>query len=195
MKPTASSRAGIDWAAVHAQLARREQAWSGAATADQAEIVLRRRTVEIAAAPATPEAEAMLIPLVRFQLGGQGFALPVSSVRETFRLGPVTPLPGLPAYVRGLTNRRSQVLAVMDIRGLLQVPAASSAAEEFLVVAEHPDADFGFVVEQVDRILATKAITPREMAGLSPKYLAGFADDGTPVLSLATLLPDLTTTA
>ncbi len=51
------------------------------------------------------------------------YALPVGAVREIVRLPDVTRVPGLPAFVAGLANVRGRVLAVLDLRPLLQLDA------------------------------------------------------------------------
>lgn len=64
-------------------------------------------------------ADTSEVMLVR--LGGASYALPVASVREVVRLPPVTRVPGLPAFVAGLTNVRGRVLAVLDLRQMLRL--------------------------------------------------------------------------
>jgi purine-binding chemotaxis protein CheW len=57
-------------------------------------------------------------------IGGSTYAIPVAAVREIVRLPAVTRVPGLPAFVKGLANVRGRVLAVLDLRPLLQLDAA-----------------------------------------------------------------------
>jgi purine-binding chemotaxis protein CheW len=74
----------------------------------------------VSIAPANaPSGAVTNVMLLR--LGGSSYALPVACVREIVRLPPVTRVPGLPAFVAGLTNVRGRVLAVLDLRPLLRL--------------------------------------------------------------------------
>jgi purine-binding chemotaxis protein CheW len=71
-------------------------------------------------------------------IGGSTYAMPVAAVREIVRLPEVTRVPGLPAFVTGLANVRGRVLAVLDLRPLLNLQAARG---ERLVILDRADAD------------------------------------------------------
>jgi purine-binding chemotaxis protein CheW len=71
-------------------------------------------------------------------IGGSTYAIPVAAVREIVRLPPVTRVPGLPAFVTGLANVRGRVLAVLDLRPLLNVEAPRG---ERLLIIDRADAD------------------------------------------------------
>jgi purine-binding chemotaxis protein CheW len=70
-------------------------------------------------------------------IGGSTYAMPVAAVREIVRLPAVTRVPGLPAFVTGLANVRGRVLAVLDLRPLLQLQAPRG---ERLVILDRADA-------------------------------------------------------
>ncbi len=69
----------------------------------------------------TGPAESAIANVMLVRVGGATYALPVACVREIVRLPPVTRVPGLPAFVAGLTNVRGRVLAVLDLRPLLRL--------------------------------------------------------------------------
>jgi purine-binding chemotaxis protein CheW len=71
-------------------------------------------------------------------IGGSTYAMPVAAVREIVRLPEVTRVPGLPAFVTGLANVRGRVLAVLDLRPLLNLQAARG---ERLVILDRADAE------------------------------------------------------
>jgi purine-binding chemotaxis protein CheW len=74
------------------------------------------------------------------RLGPSSYALPVEAVREIVRLPPVTRVPGLPAFVAGLTNVRGRVLAVLDLRPLLELDIPRG---ERLVILDGPGGQAG----------------------------------------------------
>ena len=51
-----------------------------------------------------------------FEVGDQVFGIPLTGVREIDRCGKVTVLPRTPAWLRGVTNLRGQILSVTDFR-------------------------------------------------------------------------------
>ncbi len=77
----------------------------------------------LAMGPGSPEAAPSAADMMLVRIGGGSYALPVAAVREIVRLPQVTRVPGLPAFVAGLTNVRGRVLAVLDLRPLLQLDA------------------------------------------------------------------------
>ncbi len=62
--------------------------------------------------------------LVVFRLGASSYAVAARWVREVYPLQAWVRLPGTPSFIAGLANVRSQLLSVIDIRPLLDQPAA-----------------------------------------------------------------------
>jgi purine-binding chemotaxis protein CheW len=62
--------------------------------------------------------------VICFQLRGQEFALPITGVKETIAARPLTRLPHCPPCVAGLINLRGDVVAVLDLARLLDLPHA-----------------------------------------------------------------------
>jgi purine-binding chemotaxis protein CheW len=87
--------------------------------------------------------------LVVIHLGGCRYALPMASVAEVCRPSALTRVPGLPPFVAGVANWRGQVLAVLDLRGLLQAGAEPLSRRGRLVVLQHAGVRVGLLVEQV----------------------------------------------
>ncbi len=46
----------------------------------------------------------------------------------------VTPVPGVPAFVEGVTNLRDQIITVMDLRKRLGLPDKSIANEKIIII-------------------------------------------------------------
>ena len=51
-----------------------------------------------------------------FTLAEEVFALDISTVREVLDYTPVTKVPQMPAYMRGVINLRGEVLPVLDMK-------------------------------------------------------------------------------
>ena len=51
-----------------------------------------------------------------FMLGAEYFSLPVLQVREIIRLCPITTVPRMPPYIKGVINLRGKIIPVIDLR-------------------------------------------------------------------------------
>lgn len=61
--------------------------------------------------------------LVSFKLAGDVYAFDISSVREILKITDVTAVPNVPGYVKGLFTIRNHLMPILDLRGLLGMPA------------------------------------------------------------------------
>ena len=57
-----------------------------------------------------------------FFLGGETYGIPVLKVREIISLLPITPVPQVPAYMKGVINLRGKVIPVIDLRSKFHLP-------------------------------------------------------------------------
>jgi purine-binding chemotaxis protein CheW len=106
-----------------------------------------------------------------FGLAGESYAVALTRVQETDRLPKVTRVPGLPAYVRGVCNLRGAVLAVVDLRSLLQLEEAAPARDERILVIK-PAANDTPVALVVDSLLGVSLLA-REELHRTPQWLEG----------------------
>jgi purine-binding chemotaxis protein CheW len=84
---------------------------------------------------------------VRFRVGDERFALPVTQVLEVAEVGALAPVPGAPPSVLGVRNLRGQVLPVIDLAAVLGTARAQEA--ETLVVTEEAGRRAGFAIDEV----------------------------------------------
>ena len=108
------------------------------------------------------------------------------AVREVFvteleRVPKITPVPHVPAWVRGVTNLRGDILSVIDMRTFLGLEASASHSARMLVVRLlNEDFATGLLVDSVDRIVSVPPdqITPPEstLDGTLAPYLTGMCE-------------------
>jgi len=107
-------------------------------------------------------------------------------VREVFvteleRVPKITPVPRVPAWVRGVTSLRGDILSVIDMRMFLGLEPSSSHSARMLVVRLlNEDFATGLLVDGVDRIVSVSPdqITPPEspLEGPLAPYLTGMCE-------------------
>ena len=97
------------------------------------------------------ESSANRVKHVLFVLEETHYAVPLANVLEIQRLPRITSLPHAPAWLRGVTNMRGDVLSVVDLRMLLGIAPAEQSADERLVVVKSTTEDIaiGWVVDRV----------------------------------------------
>jgi purine-binding chemotaxis protein CheW len=100
---------------------------------------------------------------VTFDLAGEVYALPVARVQEILRITAITRVPHAPAPVRGITNLRGRVLAVVDLRLRLGLPAAEVDPRSRILVVDSRDRAIGLLVDgarQVVKLLPSAIVPP-----------------------------------
>lgn len=83
---------------------------------------------------------------VRVRVADEHYALAVEDVLEVAELGDVTPVPGAGAAVLGVRNLRGQVLPVVDLATVFELPPAQS---DRIVIAERGGLRAGLAVDAV----------------------------------------------
>ncbi|NVM79436.1 purine-binding chemotaxis protein CheW [Duganella sp. SG902] len=83
------------------------------------------------------------------------YAVEIKQVREIIDLsvGEITRPPGLPAFMRGMLNLRKQMVTVIDLRGLYQMPPLADTSQSKILVVERGDECYGLLVDAVENIM------------------------------------------
>jgi purine-binding chemotaxis protein CheW len=117
--------------------------------------------------------------LVTFALDREEFGIPIEQVREVIRVGEITRVPQARLHVRGVTNLRGRVLAVVEIRTRMGLPAAEITSRSRVVVVGVHDRILGILVDGVSQVVKvpTETIAPAPEEVLSPgtDYITGVA--------------------
>jgi len=115
-------------------------------------------------------------------LGGEVYAVDLRHVREVFEVDVITPVPGMPSALVGVTNVRGAVIPVMDLRRMLNLPTAGPAAP-YAVIIKHGNHQVGVLVERVPEIrtVRTEQFLPTP---------SGDAREGKPFLTAVLRLDD-----
>ena len=83
-------------------------------------------------------------------LGGELFTIDLKSVREVFVVESITPVPGMPSGLVGVTNLRGTVIPLLDLRPMFSLNA--EAALRHAVVVQHGNWQVGVLVDTVPEI-------------------------------------------
>ncbi len=122
--------------------------------------------------------------------------MPVLKIREIIRLVPITPIPQMPHFIRGVINLRGKIVPIVDFRALLNLPSAAATERTCIVVANILTAancpiQLGLVVDAVEEVLSIAAADieePPDFGGMmATEFLLGIAKINRRVTTLLNL--------
>lgn len=100
------------------------------------------------------EDSVLLRELLAFELGGTPYALPVERVREIVRMRSITPVPRVPAAVRGVISLRGEIIQVLDLRLRLGLePTEATRRSRIIVLHGEDERVAGVMVDAVSEVL------------------------------------------
>jgi purine-binding chemotaxis protein CheW len=133
--------------------------------------------------PASPASEAPSpgpeLHLVTFALDREEFGIPIGQVREVIRVGQITRVPQARQHVRGVTNLRGRILAVVELRTRMGLPPAEITPKSRVIVVGVHERTLGILVDGVSQVIKIPANTvapaPEEALSPSADYVSGVA--------------------
>ncbi len=119
-----------------------------------------------------------------FKLGQESYGLPVLGVREIIRLCPITVVPRMPAYIKGVINLRGKVIPILDLRAKFQLASEGYGDRACIIIVQvgappGPVMLMGAIVDAVEEVvqLGDRELEPTPDFGGSPntEYILGMA--------------------
>lgn len=106
---------------------------------------------------ATPGKASLAGKYLTFCLNREAYGIPVLKVREIIRMAPITPVPQMPAYVKGVINLRGKIIPVIDLCAKLGLEHAASTEHACLVIVqvlgpENRPIHLGLAVDAVEEV-------------------------------------------
>lgn len=119
-----------------------------------------------------------------FKLGSESYGIDVLKVREIIRLARITPMPQMPAHVRGVINLRGRIIPVMSLRVRFDFPESEQTDLSCIIVVQVrlPDGkstQMGLVVDAVEEVVNITATdveaTPDLGTAIAANFILGMA--------------------
>jgi purine-binding chemotaxis protein CheW len=134
----------------------------------------------------TPTAEPATRQVLTFALGDEVFGTDISCVREIIQHGPLTTVPLMPKFVRGVINLRGAVVPVIDLQVRFGRPPAKVGKKSCVVIYDAMRAgervELGLLVDSVSAVIeiAVSAIEPAPSFGATVRreFISGMARVG-----------------
>lgn len=119
---------------------------------------------------------------ITFTINDEEYGTPILTVQEIRGWMKTTPLPNMPAYVRGVTNLRGNIVPVFDMRARFNGKMTEVTERHVVIMAQMGARTIGLLVDAISDILMidTPQIQPPPVGSLTidVQYLDGlFATD------------------
>lgn len=116
---------------------------------------------EVRDAPLEERGETAVRHLMSFTLGNGTYAFDLAYMKKIRWAKDITPVPGLPPYILGITNTRGEIISVVDLKALLGIQSETPSRAS-IMIAGMKGVDVGLLVDSVDELidLPLKSIDP-----------------------------------
>ncbi|SPF34366.1 Chemotaxis signal transduction protein [Candidatus Desulfosporosinus infrequens] len=119
-----------------------------------------------------------------FCMGNDFYGIEIKYVTEIVGLQPITEIPEMPEYIKGIINLRGKIIPVMDVRLRFRKPFREYNDRTCIVVIEINEVSVGLIVDSVSEVIAIpdeEIVVPPSMAKEGNKYIKGIGKVGTDV--------------
>ncbi len=110
-------------------------------------------------------------------LGEEIFALEIKYVTEIVGVQPITPIPEVPEYVKGVINLRGKIIPVIDMRLKFRKPPIEYTDRTCIIVVDIEEMSVGLIVDNVVEVVTIPAGSivppPDSRTGIQNRYLKG----------------------
>ncbi len=112
-----------------------------------------------------------------FFLAGEEYGIEILKVQEIIAMMPITRVPRIPRFIRGVINLRGKVIPIVDLRLKFGMVPKEQTEETCIIVVLVRGIEMGVVVDKVSEVLdiAAKDIenTPLFGADVNTDYISG----------------------
>lgn len=112
-----------------------------------------------------------------FFLGKEEYAIEILKVQEIIGLMPITPVPRMPDYIKGVLNLRGKIVPVMNLRTRFGLQEIEYTEETCIIVVQENSYLMGIIVDKVSEVADIDGGQIEEVptlgTGLQSEYLSG----------------------
>lgn len=112
-----------------------------------------------------------------FFLGKEEYAIEILKVQEIIGLMPITPVPRMPDYIKGVLNLRGKIVPVMNLRSRFGLQEVEYTEETCIIVVQENSYLMGIIVDKVSEVADIEGNQIEEVpslgTGQQTEYLSG----------------------
>lgn len=120
-----------------------------------------------------------------FSLGAETFGIDILYVTEIIGIQPITVVPELPDFVKGIINLRGKIIPVMDARLKFKKEPKDYNDRTCIVVVDVLDLSIGIIVDEVSEVLNIddeNIVPPPNLNNDGRKYIKSVGKNGESVI-------------
>ncbi len=119
-----------------------------------------------------------------FSLGQEFYGLEIQYVTEIIKLQPITEVPEMPDYIRGIINLRGKIIPLMDARSRFRKSIVEYNDRTCVIVIDIQDISIGLIVDSVSEVLSIpdeEIVPPPDLNRGGSRYIKGIGKVGSEV--------------
>ena len=119
-----------------------------------------------------------------FCMGNDFYGIEIKYVTEIIGLQPITEIPEMSEYIKGIINLRGKIIPVMDVRLRFRKPFREYNDRTCIVVIDIREVSIGLIVDSVSEVIAIpdeEIVAPPNVAKEGNKYIKGIGKVGSNV--------------
>ena len=120
-----------------------------------------------------------------FSLGSENFGIDIIYVTEIIGIQPITIVPELPDFIKGIINLRGKIIPVMDIRLKFKKESKDYNDRTCIIVVEVEDLSIGIIVDEVAEVMKIddeNIVPPPSINKDGKKHIKSIAKNGEVVI-------------
>lgn len=123
-----------------------------------------------------------------FELGEETFGIEIKFVTEIIGIQPITFVPEMPDYIKGIINLRGKVIPVIDMRLKFKKESIDYNDRTCIIVIDIEDISIGLIVDSVAEVINVGdeniVPPPSYKTGFQNRYIKGIGKVGEAVILL-----------
>lgn len=123
-----------------------------------------------------------------FMLGEEAFGIGIDCVTEIIGIQPVSGMPGMPGFIKGIINLRGRIIPLIDMRIRFHKEEISYSDRTCIIVIDLIDTSIGLIVDNVSEVLSIRDEDidppPRFNTGIHNRYIRGIGKVGSDIVLL-----------
>lgn len=154
--------------------------------------ILKERAFELSSRKLSADKEIEKLQVVGFVLAPERYAIESSFVTEVLLLKDLTTIPGIPAFIAGITNIRGKIVSILNLKVLLNIKVQGITEHNRVIMLKDGAMEFGILADAISGTsgIDISAISdpPEANSRMGNPYLMGITSDSLIVLDAAKLL-------
>ena len=139
--------------------------------------------VEQKTAKETDKLKKIDFKMVSFTLSGKDYGIDILKVKEIRKAGNFTHVPNTSVYVRGVDNLRGDIIPIIDLRIMFNLPAETKepGGMENIIILRMDELVLGIIVDNIEKVVGISKETiqpPHPIFGdINVKYISGVVEN------------------